>query len=131
MPTCTAGPSWRPRAVATLSPEERARGVIKTPNYGEASAINFFGRDLPPAVSGHNQYFLWGPQGRDGDVVIDVNGDCGAKQHLFASTWDAGIFSAPSVMPYEDRLPIRVCRGIRTPSQRSGAASRTTINPPW
>ncbi len=103
------------RAVAMLAPEERARALIKTPNYGEASAINFFGRGLPPAVSGHNQYFLWGPQGRDGDVLIDVDGDCGAKHHVFASTQDAGVFTAPWVMPYEDRLPIRICRGIRRP----------------
>lgn len=102
------------RAVAMLSPAERAKAVIKTPNYGEASAINFFGKDLPPAVSGHNQYFLWGPRG-DGSVVIDLDGDCGARQHLFASAQEAGVFTAPWVMPYEDRLSIRICRGIRRP----------------
>ena len=31
-------------------------------NYGEAAAIDVFGRGLglPPAVSGHNNYYLWG-----------------------------------------------------------------------
>ena len=34
-------------------------------NYGEAAAIDVFGRrlGLPPAISGHNNYYIWGPQG--------------------------------------------------------------------
>jgi dolichyl-phosphate-mannose-protein mannosyltransferase len=103
------------RAAATLTPEERARAVIMTPNYGDASALNFFGKDLPPAASGHNQYFLWGPHGRDGTVLIDLGGDCGAHLHAYQSTRDAGVFTAPWIMPYEDRRPIRICRGLRRP----------------
>ena len=37
-------------------------------------------------LSGHNQYFLWGTHGYSGNVVIDVAGDCGAREHLFASS---------------------------------------------
>jgi hypothetical protein len=44
---------------------ERSRACIFTCNYDEASALDFLGgrRGLPPAISGHNTYYLWGPGG--------------------------------------------------------------------
>ena len=105
------------RVYDSLSPQDRARAVIVASNYGEASAIAFFGqgRGLPPVLSGHNQYSLWGTHGAAGDVIIDVNGDCGASMHLFRQSTRAATFSAPYIMPYEDDLPIMVCRGITKP----------------
>ncbi len=46
------------KAYDSLSPDEKKEAVFLTGNYGEASAINFFGRayGLPEALSGHNQY---------------------------------------------------------------------------
>ena len=44
-------------------------------NYGEASAVNFLGQGLPFAISGHNNYFLWGPHGYTGEVMIVISGD--------------------------------------------------------
>jgi hypothetical protein len=101
----------------SLPPDERARAVIVGSNYGEAAAVDFFGKryGLPPAISGHNQYYLWGTHGYSGDVIIDVNGDCGAKDRIFRSSVRAAVFSAPYVMPYEDQMPIMVCRGIKKP----------------
>ena len=101
----------------SLPPGDRAQAAIVASNYGEASAIDFFGQQyhLPPVISGHNQYFLWGTQGFSGNVIIDVAGDCGAREHLFASSERAATFSAPWVMPYEDSIPLMVCRGIRKP----------------
>jgi hypothetical protein len=103
------------RVAATLSPADRARAVIVAQNYGEASAIVFFGRDLPPVISGHNQYWLWGTHGRSGDVLIDVGGDCGAREHLFAHAQRAATFDDPWAVSYERDLPIMLCRGIRVP----------------
>ena len=104
------------RVYDSLPPAQQRRAVIAASNYGEASAIEFFaGRRLPPVISGHNQYFLWGTHGASGDVVIDVNGDCGASMKLFRTAARAATFSAPYVMPYEDDLPIMVCRGIKKP----------------
>jgi 4-amino-4-deoxy-L-arabinose transferase-like glycosyltransferase len=102
---------------ASLPPDERARAAIVAENYGQAAALDFFGAPLglPPALSGHNQYFLWGPRGYDGSVLIDVAGDCGARQHLFDSSQRAAVSSSPLGMPYEDQLPIMVCRGIHRP----------------
>jgi len=105
------------RVFESLPPAERARTAIVAGNYGEAAAIDFFGRRyrLPPALSGHNQYFLWGPGRRDVQNVIDVGGDCGGGAKLFDRTERAAIFSSPLGMPYEDRLPIMLCRGLRRP----------------
>ena len=64
------------RIVNGLSPADRARVGILCSNYGEASAINFLGagRGLPFAISGHNNYWIWGPHGETGDVIIVING---------------------------------------------------------
>jgi 4-amino-4-deoxy-L-arabinose transferase-like glycosyltransferase len=105
------------RVVQSLPPHERAQAVIFAPNYGEAAAMDFFGKphDLPPVISGHNQYYLWGTRGRSGNVLIDVGGDCGADQQLFETREHAATFTAPWIAPYEDNLPIMVCRGIKKP----------------
>jgi 4-amino-4-deoxy-L-arabinose transferase-like glycosyltransferase len=100
-----------------LPPEERAQAVIAANNYGEASAINFFGKPygLPPAISGHNNYWIWGPQGYTGKVVIDVNGDCAADAHLFTFSRLAAHFEDPWAVSYERDIPIMVCRGLKVP----------------
>jgi 4-amino-4-deoxy-L-arabinose transferase-like glycosyltransferase len=50
-------------AYSRLPAEEQARAGIFTSNYGSAGAINFLGEPykLPEAISGHNNYYLWGP----------------------------------------------------------------------
>ena len=101
------------QVVASLRPGERERAVIVAGNYGEAAAIEFFGSGLPPVVSGHNQYFLWGTHGRSGDVVIDVGGDCGARDRLYTSAERAATAGTPYAISYERDLSIMVCRGPR------------------
>lgn len=105
------------RVYQSLPQADRRRAVIVASNYGEASAIEFFAgaRGLAPVISGHNQYFLWGTHGASGDVLIDVGGDCAASSHLFRSARRAATFTAPYIMPYEDGLPIMICRGIKKP----------------
>ena len=70
---------------------------------------------LRPAVSGHNNYFLWGPQGHDGSVVIRLGGRLEDLLKLYASCTDAGVTGNPWAMPYENRKTLWVCRG-RQPS---------------
>jgi len=98
----------------SLPPAERAQTVVKTDNYGEASAIAFFTPDVP-VISGHNQYWLWGTRGYSGNILIDVHGDCGADEHLFKSAQVAARFNAPYTIGWETNVPIMICRGIREP----------------
>src|SRR5262249_48874415 len=55
-----------------LSPQERPDCAIFAQNYGQAGAIDFLGRryGLPPALSGHQTYFLWGPRKYSGKCMI-------------------------------------------------------------
>jgi 4-amino-4-deoxy-L-arabinose transferase-like glycosyltransferase len=100
-----------------LPPGQRSQAAIVASNYGEAAAIDFFGPQyrLPPAISGHNNYWLWGWHGYSGNVVVDVHGDCGASDHLFESGRLAARSNPPWVISYEQDVPIMVCTGIRTP----------------
>lgn len=101
------------RVYDALPPEERAHAVAFAQNYGDASAIAFFSN--VPVISGHNQWFLWGTRGHDADVLIDVNGPCWKGIHLYRSATRVATFTNRYGMPYEDDLPIFVCRGITKP----------------
>jgi len=105
------------RVYHALPPDQRAQAAIVTSNYGEAGAIDFFGPPygLPPAISGHNNYWLWGTHGYTGTVIIDVNGDCGASQHLFETSREAARFNPQWVISYERDIPIMVCTGLKVP----------------
>ena len=97
-----------------MPPDERARAVAVGGNYGEASAVAFFAPQVP-VISGHNQYWLWGTRGFSGDVLIDIGGDCGAKEHLFEHATRAATFRNRWAIGYENELPIMLCRGIKKP----------------
>ena len=102
-----------------LPAQERDRAAIVASNYGEAAAIDFFGPQygLPPAISGHNNYWLWGTHGYSGDVIVDVDGDCGRTSFpgLFRSVRLAARFDPAWVISYEQDIPISVCTGITQP----------------
>lgn len=102
---------------AAVPPQDRARATFFGSNYGEAAAIDIFGRPLglPPAISGHNNYFLWGPRGHDGAVMIVIGGDPALYAQRFASVEVAGRTDARYAMPYETNQPIYVLRGPKTP----------------
>ena len=55
-----------------LRPEQQARAVILTGNYGEAGALELLGRNLPPVYSGHNSLWDLGPPPDDRTVVVLV-----------------------------------------------------------
>jgi dolichyl-phosphate-mannose-protein mannosyltransferase len=101
----------------SLPPQDRAHAVFFGNNYGEAAAIDIFGRrlGLPPAISGHNNYYLWGPRQSDGSVIIIIGGSTEHYAELFNSFDIAGRITSPLAMPYETDKPIYVLRGIKTP----------------
>jgi hypothetical protein len=105
------------RVAATLPPEERAAARVFGQNYGEAGAIDFFGPELglPPALSGHNSFFLWGPGDWSGEVLIVIDDERERLLELFESVEPAGRTDCTDCMPYEDDLPIWVCRRLKLP----------------
>jgi 4-amino-4-deoxy-L-arabinose transferase-like glycosyltransferase len=112
-----------------LPPAERSKAYVMTNNYGEAAAIDIFdaGRGLPPTLSGHNQYHLWGPHGYDGSVLIDVGATVKDDLPYCRSATLAATFTAPYVMPYEDHLGIVLCRGLREPVAKMWQESKHYI----
>ena len=101
----------------SLPARERAQAVFFGNNYGEAAAIDVLGQrfGLPQAISGHNNYYLWGPRGHDGSVMIIIGGSAKHYADLFASYEIAGRIDTPYAMPYETNQPIYVLRGMKMP----------------
>lgn len=104
------------RVYRALPPEEQAKAGVFTQNYGEAGAIDILGRGvqgggLPPATSGHNSYFLWGPQST-GEVTIVLGGGEEDNRRACPSLERAGTVQCDHCMPYEDGLPVWICRGV-------------------
>jgi hypothetical protein len=100
----------------SLPPEEQRRARIFGQNYGEAGAIDVLGRKhgLPPAISGHQNYFFWGPRGAAREVIIVLDDEPGMLPEICGSVEDKGrIQSHPLAMPYEQRLNIYVCRNLK------------------
>jgi hypothetical protein len=102
-------------AYNALPPEDRAKAAIVTVDYGEAAALDYYGAadGLPPALSGQNQYYLWGAHGHDGSVMLHINGKADRWTRACASSEVVGTFGAPYAMPYENDRPIILCRGLR------------------
>jgi MFS family permease len=99
------------RIYSALPAGDKARAGILCSNYGEASAINFLGRGLPFAISGHNNYWIWGPHGETGQVMIVINGaSLDEMRKYYDSVEIAGVMNHPYAMPYEHRN-IYLCRG--------------------
>jgi hypothetical protein len=99
-----------------LLPNDEKRATIFCQNYGEAGAIDFFGPKfgLPPAISGHQNYFLWGPRNWSGEVALVLGTDADDERELFGSVEDLGqVVSSPWAMPYERRNHIYLCRDLK------------------
>ena len=105
------------RAYHALPPDEQAHCLIFASNYGEAGAIDWYGPrlGLPPAASGHNSYWLWGPPPGRGAVVISVGEkpEDVAKSYIQVTVVDST--QCTWCMPYEDGRPIIVARRLRAP----------------
>jgi hypothetical protein len=102
----------------SLPAEDRAKARIFSQNYGEAAAVDFFGPKygLPPAISGHQNYFLWGPRGYNGDVLIVFDEPSNRNCHEFRSVQDHGqVHISQWAMPWEQSQHIYVCRGLKMP----------------
>jgi hypothetical protein len=108
---------WRQKAdlLATawysLPQAERVQAVIYTENYGDASAVNVYRPDVPEAISGHQNYFFWGPRNYPGSVMIVFGESRGTLETNFDSVVEFTQDTNPDVEPYE-RGPVFICRGL-------------------
>lgn len=100
----------------SLPPETRTRTAIFAQNFGQAGAIDLLGKKygLPDALSGHQNYFLWGPQGYSGDSMIVLQGRPEELQKLYATCEYRAHVSHPYSMPREHG-DIYYCTGLKWP----------------
>jgi Dolichyl-phosphate-mannose-protein mannosyltransferase len=99
-----------------LAAEDRKKAAIFCQNYGEAGALDFFGPKLglPPAISGHQDYFLWGPHDYTGEVLLVLDDRDDDERQQFESVMDLGqVVSSPWAMPWEQRNHIYLCRNLK------------------
>jgi Dolichyl-phosphate-mannose-protein mannosyltransferase len=100
------------RAYASLPEAERGKAALLTYNYGEAAAIDYFGRHLglPGAISGHNQYGYWGPRGYSGEVIVAIGFTAERLQRSFDEVRPVETISPLHAMPEESNLTIYICK---------------------
>jgi hypothetical protein len=102
------------QAYWTLPEDERAKAVFAGNNYGEAAAVDVFGDRMPRSISGHNNYFIWGPRGHDGSVIIRLTGKPEALREAYAQIHIVGKIESPYAMPDETNLFVVVCRNRKS-----------------
>ena len=96
----------------SLPENEKPTARVFARNYGEAGALELF-RDrypLPPVISPHNNYWLWGP-GPDGGTLIIIGGRAEDNARAFEELEVVSRTACGLCMPYENGIPIYVGRG--------------------
>jgi hypothetical protein len=97
-----------------LSPAERPGCAIFGQDYGQAGAVDFLGRryGLPPALSGHQTYWLWGPRGYSGNCLIVLDDTRERLEELFDHVEYVGT-SADNPYALEKEISVYICRGAK------------------
>ena len=82
--------------------------------YGDAVAVDYFGApwSLPPAISGHENYFLWGPRGEDGCVVLILGGTRAGLLKMFRTVEPVGRVDKALAMPEESGRTLWLCHDL-------------------
>jgi hypothetical protein len=96
----------------SLSVADQSKAAILARNYGQAGAIEYFGSSygLPRPISGHNNYYLWGPQQYSGEIVVTVGIPIEKLQTLFNHIELAATIQNEYAIPEENNLPVYICR---------------------
>jgi hypothetical protein len=99
------------RAYESLTPAQQEEAVILTRDYGQAAALEFFGPEyaLPAALSGHNNYFLYGTRGSSGDVVLALGLDPAFLRTEWRSVKRIATFHDEYLLPDQNDLPVYLC----------------------
>jgi hypothetical protein len=103
-----------------LPPADQATAVIVTNNYGEAGAIDTYGRaaGLPGAYSGELSYYYWKPSSINGPVIA-IGFDEGFLRTLFDRCDHVGsITNSYGLNNEEYGAPLTVCRQPKFPLEQ-------------
>jgi Dolichyl-phosphate-mannose-protein mannosyltransferase len=100
------------RVYHEIPQSEQPGCAILAGNYGEAGAIDHYGPrlGLPKAISGHNNYYLWGPRGYSGECVVLFGEGSEEFKTFFSEVRLAAVVTNPHAMPVEQNVSIYICR---------------------
>jgi hypothetical protein len=97
--------------LASLSPSERETAAVLTRSYAQAAALNVLRTNSKPrAVSGHMNYYLWGPEPGRGQVLVAYGLPRALLLRHYRSVEERGRIDAPLARPGDTDLPVYVCR---------------------
>ncbi|MGA9335365.1 MAG: glycosyltransferase family 39 protein [Rudaea sp.] len=99
--------AWR-----RIPADRRADCGIFAQDYGQAGAIDFFGKSagLPAALSGDRTYYLWGPRNYSGDCMIVLDDKQATLQKYWNNVEYVGT-SAENPWALEQQIPVYICTG--------------------
>lgn len=113
-------------AYRALPDQDRARAVVVATNYGEAGALDRYGR--LPVFSGHNGFYEWGPPPEDNDLAIVVGGDPGVPLQWTNACRElrqiAVLDNGYGLANDEQGRPVWLCRGLTAPWSKVWPAVR-------
>jgi 4-amino-4-deoxy-L-arabinose transferase-like glycosyltransferase len=100
------------RVYRSLPADERSRASVLAGSYSQASAVNWFrAPGTPRAVSGSMTYYLWGPDGKRGQVLIAYGLPKELLERHYRACAEQARIDAPLARPWDTDLPVYVCRG--------------------
>jgi hypothetical protein len=99
----------------SLPEAERPTTVVFATNYGEAGALEYYAAryPLPRAISTHNSFWFWGYPKEGLRTVIVLGGREEDHRKSCDEVTLASVHTCRYCMPYENDMPIYVCRGLR------------------
>ena len=118
------------RVFATLPAEEQKNCIVLTTNYGQAGALEFFGKrfKIPAVLCQHNSYYLWGlREYRNETVFIVLRHDEADLRESFESVERCGTIYHPFAMPYENGNGVWICRGLKQPFEKAWEGGKMYI----
>lgn len=104
----------------SLPDSDKAEVAILASNYGKAGAIDYYSEryPLPPVISGHNSYHLWDRGDVTGEVIILIGGVTEDVLEFYETYSVEDTVVCRYCIPYENNLPVYICRGLKVPFDR-------------
>jgi hypothetical protein len=103
------------RVYHALPAAQQAQTGVFADNYGDASALNVLDgpQGLPTTISGHQSYWMWGPDGYTGrEMIVVTTAPLRIMQGIYRSCTVEAHQTSPYWMPWEQRF-IYLCRDRR------------------
>jgi hypothetical protein len=98
-----------------IPPAERPDCGIFAQDYGQAGAIDWFGPryGLPPSLSGHQTWYIWGPRGYSGNCLIVLDDSREKLESIYQHVEFVG-YSPDNPYALEKHVPVFICKRRKT-----------------